>query len=69
MNTDNFPVKITSAPYSGDHPCTRCGQPVKGGQRIVGTKGPDVARWLILCPACYRLFAKQLPPGFGTKPA
>jgi hypothetical protein len=55
-----FPVQITTAAYSGTEPCTRCGQRVSNGFRVVGTKGPEVARWLILCAPCYRRFQRTL---------
>jgi hypothetical protein len=65
----DHPVRIVTAGYSGGAPCTRCGVPVTNGQRVTGTKGPEIARYLILCRPCYRVFAKALPPGFASKPA
>lgn len=66
MAEPNFPVKITTAAYSGDQPCTRCGQVVTNGWRVVGTKGPDVARWLVLCPTCYARFKQQVQRMMGN---
>lgn len=60
-----FPVQITTASYRGDAPCTRCGQAVGTGWRVVGTKGPETARWLILCPRCYARFQQQLTQTVG----
>lgn len=60
MTSPNYPVRILSAGYGGGQPCTRCGNPVTDGHRVSGTKGPDVVRYLILCPACYRVFQQLL---------
>lgn len=62
MNGQNHPVRILTAGYSGGAPCTRCGVPVTNGQRVSGTKGPEIVRYLILCPACYKIFQQTLQP-------
>lgn len=62
-----YPVRIITASYTGGNACTRCGIPVTNGTRVTGTKGPEIARYLILCPQCYKVFAQKLPPMFSQQ--